>query len=250
MLVYPDGQLRGDRRRRRFGEPGDPVGAAGAPGWTSRACLEYAFHDLEQGDVGVCGGEMEVFVEPIQPPATVVVVGAGHVGSAVAFLASGWDSGWWYPTTARSSPRRRPCRTPMNRLRAAVRSAAAGADYGADLHHADHPRRGGGPGGTAVPLGNPGRATSECIGSRRRWETAAQQLAEQGRPTGADRTGHLAHGAGVERRDPAGDRPEHAGPDCPAAPRGHGEVMAHAPAAPRRKGKSTAQVPKRRKRAG
>lgn len=49
--------------------------------------LTYEFRDPEEGDVGVCGGEMEVLVEPIKPPAAVVVVGAGHVGQAVVHLA-------------------------------------------------------------------------------------------------------------------------------------------------------------------
>jgi xanthine dehydrogenase accessory factor len=35
----------------------------------------------------VCGGQVEVFVEPLLPAATLVVVGAGHVGKAVAHLA-------------------------------------------------------------------------------------------------------------------------------------------------------------------
>jgi xanthine dehydrogenase accessory factor len=35
----------------------------------------------------VCGGQVEVFVEPILPPARIVVIGAGHVGKAVAHLA-------------------------------------------------------------------------------------------------------------------------------------------------------------------
>jgi xanthine dehydrogenase accessory factor len=51
--------------------------------------LSYQFTDPERGDPGVCGGQVEVFVEPILPPATVVVAGAGHVGKAVAHLA-GW----------------------------------------------------------------------------------------------------------------------------------------------------------------
>ncbi|MGD9099846.1 MAG: XdhC/CoxI family protein [Anaerolineae bacterium] len=37
--------------------------------------------------VGVCGGQMEVFIEPILPPPTVLVLGCGHVGQAVAHLA-------------------------------------------------------------------------------------------------------------------------------------------------------------------
>jgi xanthine dehydrogenase accessory factor len=43
--------------------------------------------DPARGDPGVCGGTVEVFVEPIHPPATVLVIGAGHVGKAVVHLA-------------------------------------------------------------------------------------------------------------------------------------------------------------------
>ncbi|MEM7332073.1 MAG: XdhC family protein [Chloroflexota bacterium] len=47
----------------------------------------YALVDPKRGDPGVCGGEVEVFMEPYLPPATVFVVGCGHVGKAVAHLA-------------------------------------------------------------------------------------------------------------------------------------------------------------------
>jgi len=49
--------------------------------------LEYNMSDPERGDPGVCGGQMEVFVEPIQSKPTLVVVGAGHVGKALVHLA-------------------------------------------------------------------------------------------------------------------------------------------------------------------
>jgi len=39
----------------------------------------------------VCGGTVEVFVEPILPAPTLVVVGGGHVGKAVAHLAKWLD---------------------------------------------------------------------------------------------------------------------------------------------------------------
>jgi xanthine dehydrogenase accessory factor len=51
--------------------------------------LNYDLIDVEKGDPGVCGGSLSVFVEPFVHPPTVVVVGAGHVGRAVAHLA-GW----------------------------------------------------------------------------------------------------------------------------------------------------------------
>lgn len=49
--------------------------------------LEYNMVDPSRGDVGVCGGTVEVFVEPILPKPVLVVIGAGHVGKAVAHLA-------------------------------------------------------------------------------------------------------------------------------------------------------------------
>ncbi len=49
--------------------------------------LCYAFRDIEKGDVGVCGGDVEILLEPIRPQAKVIVVGGGHVGRAFAHLA-------------------------------------------------------------------------------------------------------------------------------------------------------------------
>lgn len=49
--------------------------------------LEYSLIDPKRGDPGGCGGTMEVYVEPILPQATLVVIGGGHVGKAVAHLA-------------------------------------------------------------------------------------------------------------------------------------------------------------------
>jgi len=49
--------------------------------------VEYSLSEPQRGDPGVCGGQMEIYVEPIQPKPTLVVVGGGHVGKAVAHLA-------------------------------------------------------------------------------------------------------------------------------------------------------------------
>ncbi len=49
--------------------------------------LKYSFTDPQRGDPGVCGGQLEVYVEPNIPAPVLVVVGAGHVGKAVAHLA-------------------------------------------------------------------------------------------------------------------------------------------------------------------
>lgn len=49
--------------------------------------LSYNMADPQRGDPGVCGGQVEVFVEPILPSPQLVIVGGGHVGKAVAHLA-------------------------------------------------------------------------------------------------------------------------------------------------------------------
>lgn len=51
--------------------------------------LTYALVDPATGDPGVCGGEVELYLEPHMPQSTLYLIGAGHVGRAVAELA-GW----------------------------------------------------------------------------------------------------------------------------------------------------------------
>jgi xanthine dehydrogenase accessory factor len=86
MLVYPDGRTvntvgGGELEARVIGRAVEVI-AGRQP-----AVLTIPLVDPEQGDAGVCGGEMEVFVEPILPEPTVLVVGCGHVGKEVASLA-------------------------------------------------------------------------------------------------------------------------------------------------------------------
>ena len=49
--------------------------------------LSYRLVDPVRGDPGVCGGDVQIFVEPHMPKPTVIVIGYGHVGRAVAQLA-------------------------------------------------------------------------------------------------------------------------------------------------------------------
>jgi xanthine dehydrogenase accessory factor len=86
MLVYPDGHILGtvgggELENRVRKEALDSLND-GKP-----RLLTYNMTDPSHGDAGVCGGQVEVFVEPIIPPATLVVIGGGHVGKAVAHLA-------------------------------------------------------------------------------------------------------------------------------------------------------------------
>lgn len=86
MLVYPDGKITGtvgggEMENRVIEE------SLSAMQDGETRILRYELNDPRGGDPGVCGGEVEVFVEPILPKPTVIVVGAGHVGQAVAHLA-------------------------------------------------------------------------------------------------------------------------------------------------------------------
>jgi xanthine dehydrogenase accessory factor len=50
--------------------------------------IPYSIVDPGRGDPGICGGEVEVFVEPYLPPITILIIGCGHVGQSVAKLAN------------------------------------------------------------------------------------------------------------------------------------------------------------------
>ncbi len=59
--------------------------------------VNYRLIDPASGDPGVCGGEVDVYVEPYMASPTLFIIGAGHVGRAVAELAtwSGWAAHVW-----------------------------------------------------------------------------------------------------------------------------------------------------------
>ena len=86
MLVFPDGHILGTVGGGGLENRVIEEALAALKDGKSRL-LEYSMTDSARGDVGICGGQVEVFVEPILPPATVVVIGGGHVGKAVAHLA-------------------------------------------------------------------------------------------------------------------------------------------------------------------
>ena len=87
MIVYPDGHI---------------VGTVGG-GEIESLCiseaiqltksgqtntLKYKLVNPEQGDPGVCGGEMSVYMEVIGKKPKILIIGAGHVGKQLSFLAN------------------------------------------------------------------------------------------------------------------------------------------------------------------
>ncbi|MEA4812118.1 MAG: XdhC/CoxI family protein [Anaerolineaceae bacterium] len=86
MLVFPDGKFEGT------------VGGGGVEAAALQAALEalrdgktrtvkYSLKEDADKSLGVCGGAMEVYIEPLLPADTLLIIGAGHVGRAVAKMA-------------------------------------------------------------------------------------------------------------------------------------------------------------------
>lgn len=86
MLVHADGRtsgtIGGGEMEARVRAEAVEVLATGRP-----RLVRFELVDPAQGDPGVCGGEVTIYLEPFMPTPTVFVVGCGHVGSAVVELA-------------------------------------------------------------------------------------------------------------------------------------------------------------------
>jgi xanthine dehydrogenase accessory factor len=87
MLVLEDGTTRGTIGGGCY--ESDACGKARAALLDGRpALVSYDLNDDFAEESGlVCGGQMDVFIEPIAPPPDLYVAGAGHVGVEVARLA-------------------------------------------------------------------------------------------------------------------------------------------------------------------
>ncbi len=83
MLVYPDGSIVGSvgggEMELRVIKSAQDALRDGKPRY-----LDMNLSNEGHGDPMICGGEMEIFIEPIALAPTLVLVGAGHIGAAVA----------------------------------------------------------------------------------------------------------------------------------------------------------------------
>lgn len=179
MLVYRDGSIMGtigggEMESRVIAVALESI-REGKP-----RLLKYSMTDPERGDPGVCGGQLEIYVEPLLPKPVLIIIGAGHVGKAVAHLAK-WLGFWvvvsddrpefcnaeeipdgdeFYPIAMEDLPEQSEI-TPWSYLVLTTR--------GVDI---DVP---GLPGLLRSPAAYLG-----VIGSKRRWETTRNQLLEHG----------------------------------------------------------------------
>ena len=179
MLVYPDGRITGSVGGGELENRVLDAARQALEDGKSRL-LSYSMVDPDRGDPGICGGQVEVYVEPILPKPTLVVIGAGHVGKAVAHLAH-----WLGFYVVASDDRPELCTpesipdadtylvTPMADLPSRFEinrwTAVVLTTRGSDVDVAGLPAI------LDTPAGYIG-----LIGSRRRWETTKSQLREQG----------------------------------------------------------------------
>lgn len=85
MVVYADGNIvgsvgGGEMERRVISEARAAL-RDGKPRY-----LDFTLSQPERGDPLVCGGEMDIFIEPLLLAPTLLIVGAGHIGAACAEL--------------------------------------------------------------------------------------------------------------------------------------------------------------------
>ena len=179
MLVYPDGRFIGTVGGGEL-ESRVIKGALESLNSGNAQTLSYTMADPSRGDPGVCGGTVEVFVEPILSPATIVVIGGGHVGKAVVHLAK-----WLGFRVAVSDDRAEFCNPDSvpgadayypvamselaNQLKVTRQTYLVVTSRGSAIDAAGLPS-----------LLESGAAYIGVIGSKRRWVTTVKALKEKG----------------------------------------------------------------------
>jgi xanthine dehydrogenase accessory factor len=179
MLVFPDGSIEGTIGGGEIESLIIAEAQAALQDGLPRL-RHYNFNDPSRGDPGVCGGEMDIYVEPILPGAKVVVFGIGHVGKAVVQLAH-WlglrviaaddRPGFAHPDEVSEADETITCSLDalVEHVEIDARTFVVLTTRGAKVDTQGLPA-----------LMKTEAAYLGVIGSRRRWEMTAQELLEQG----------------------------------------------------------------------
>lgn len=85
MLVHADGSVEGTVGGGEM-ESRVIAAALAALQQGQAQIVSYTLVNPQEGDPGVCGGEVEIFVDVIQPPPTLLIIGGGHIGKALLHL--------------------------------------------------------------------------------------------------------------------------------------------------------------------
>ena len=179
MLVFEDGSILGTVGGGELENRVKKEGLEAIKDGKTRL-LTYNMVDPSKGDPGVCGGTIEVYVEPILPKPKIIIIGAGHVGKALTHLAQ-----WLGYYVVLSDDRAEYCNS----------DAAPGADEYLVCKMSEIPNkteitpwtylalvtRGGNVDAEGIPalLSKP-FAYLGVIGSKRRWMLTKKSLMEQG----------------------------------------------------------------------
>ncbi|HEY9077150.1 MAG TPA: XdhC/CoxI family protein [Anaerolineaceae bacterium] len=85
MVVFPDGKIEGSIGG---GEVESRVISLAIESIhdTKPRYTSFSMIDPNSGDPGICGGTVEIYIEPLLPPPTLLIIGGGHVGKATAHL--------------------------------------------------------------------------------------------------------------------------------------------------------------------
>lgn len=201
MLVYPDGHIigtvgGGEVENRVIKEALDAIKDR------SPRLLSYNMANPERGDPGVCGGQVEIYVEPLNPKPVLVVVGVGHVGKAVAHLAK-----WLGFVVAVSDDRPEFCNQkavpeadflypmPLEELTGQLKitpwTYVVLTTRGVDVDIRGLPS-----------ILNSNAAYIGVIGSKRRWATTTKKLVENGLPSDLIQRVHSPIGLEIHAETP------------------------------------------------
>ncbi|CAG0987185.1 MAG: XdhC family protein [Anaerolinea sp.] len=182
MLVYPDGKIIGTIGGG--GMESRVIGDAQAVIKSGKARLEsYTLNDPQRGDPGVCGGTADIFIESVGLPPTLVVIGCGHVGKALAEL------GKWLKFRVVVSDDRAELCTPEHLPGMDQYLVCAPEDLSKHLKITPHTYVAAVTRGQLVdekllpPLLESDAPYIGLIGSRRRWALTTKALQEQGMST-------------------------------------------------------------------